>query len=476
MLLETALIAVGALAAVTVVLLRRRRPSFRRMVTDPRRMAASAAYHQSLNDLALPPELNDEMLTGWTEELLSPEDRRHCQRLLTLAGDRALSALLRAIADPRFHVGKLGDGWDAPSPFERVAALLEPLAPPEAVPHLAAEIASPDDTLRKTAALTLGSFGLAICVEPLRTSLAHEDDYTRSYALMGIMRSLESDRAEPAFRTAVFEAVLPLLDRDDRTVIGSAPQCLIAIDPERALPILTSERFLQPSNGQLYPILKALNEASLPIPAERLLAILDALRPIPTDYPQDRVYGEALLALAATRHERCEQLLGEALESDNEHVSASAAGAVAKLRGVDDPFTVVLETHERDGYEALTWPQKVYWSVHYMDAEVKNGGFAQYLYNPSGDNAGDIVKALEDLGAEASAAILRQVLGVFGPAGPSADRDTRITQLRRLPRKVDALFSSLQSAYYKDPDRLAVQFGMYVARNADHFKHGVEQS
>src|SRR5687767_11262871 len=98
--------------------------SFREMVTDPERMADSAARFQLLSELELPDDLDDDTIQSWVEELLSPEDRTPIEKLLKLAGDRAVPVLVKALKDPRFHQGQLGTDWFSPSPFERVLDLL----------------------------------------------------------------------------------------------------------------------------------------------------------------------------------------------------------------------------------------------------------------------------------------------------------------------------------------------------------------
>lgn len=61
-----------------------------------------------------------------------------------------------------------------------------------------------------------------------------------------------------------------------------------------------------------------------------------------------------------------------------------------------------------------------------VDAEVNNGGFNQYFYNPSGELAGDALVGYELLGAEDYAAVMRAAIA------------TRESERERMSRFYDA--------------------------------------
>src|SRR5262249_29947667 len=159
--------------------------------------------------------------------LLEVETDHATLRKLQLLGERAVPALLAALQDPRFHRGKKTDVWHERLPLEKVLDLLEPFAPPEAVPVLAPLIKHKDDNFRKIAASALGVIGSNACIEPLTAALADEHDYVRCYAMGGIQRGVESGHCMPRFLEAMFDRVVPLLDRSDSSVSGAAPVTLL---------------------------------------------------------------------------------------------------------------------------------------------------------------------------------------------------------------------------------------------------------
>jgi hypothetical protein len=63
--------------------------------------------------------------------------------------------------------------------------------------------------------------------------------------------------------------------------------------------------------------------------------------------------------------------------------------------------------------------------VRRLEAEVNNDGFDQFFFNSPGDEAAETVAALEAIGAQKTAAILRQACAKFPGGMPPVDRDAR---------------------------------------------------
>lgn len=58
--------------------------------------------------------------------------------------------------------------------------------------------------------------------------------------------------------------------------------------------------------------------------------------------------------------------------------------------------------------------------VEAFQAEINNGGFHQYFFNASGDEARETLDALETIGAAGAAALLRRACGRFPDGMPPA--------------------------------------------------------
>ncbi|NLE60146.1 MAG: HEAT repeat domain-containing protein, partial [Planctomycetes bacterium] len=105
-------------------------------------------------------------------------------------------------------------------PLETVLECLERYAPESAVAAISRLVEDNNKEIRKQAALTLGTIASDETAESLLQSLSDEDDYVRSYAMMGLLRALDAERGSQKFRKAMFEAILPLVSRHDQTVSG----------------------------------------------------------------------------------------------------------------------------------------------------------------------------------------------------------------------------------------------------------------
>jgi len=88
----------------------------------------------------------------------------------------------------------------------------------------------------------LGSLAAEECVAPLLHLLRDHED-VREDTLSGIQDGAEAARGSPTFRAAIFRAVSQLARLDDRNV----PECLIALDRQRAIAFLTGPKYLTPS-------------------------------------------------------------------------------------------------------------------------------------------------------------------------------------------------------------------------------------
>jgi hypothetical protein len=391
---------------------------------------------------------------------------------LKLVGDRAVPFLIRALQDPRTATMTFGKG--APplgpqSPFERICKLLEPMGPPAAAPALASYMSHQDEHFRMQAARALGNIGTVDCIQPMLKALADDNDYVRSLGMMGIEWSMKAKRCDKAFLAALFPAIAKLLNRPDSTVSGRPPALLLAIDANRALPILFSKEYFTVDNEEVRYIIRALNQAGQKIPHDRLLPLLKELKPLSDEYPHDYEYAAALIAYAHNPDSSAEQTFRAELHSPNEKVQEAAAQALGILNGVTDPGKVVFDTLNKKGFDGLSKPQKFYYGVCVYDGEVNNGGHAQYFVNSSGDFWKTALGGLQAIGAAERAKILQEAIHLFGPAGPSEDNDTRHEQLARFSRRQDKLLERLDDRYYSCEENVNVLLSLYTIDHKDDF-------
>lgn len=101
---------------------------------------------------------------------------------------------------------------------------------------------------------------------------------------------------------------------------------------------------------------------------------------------------------------------------------------------------------------ALTDSEKalsLWWT---LDAEVNNGGFHQYFFNPSGDEAMATRDALARLGLRELLPLFDCALSAFPESTPSTDRDLRNDQLAAYGDTQFDLFEALDGAFYDLPN------------------------
>ena len=121
------------------------------------------------------------------------------------------------------------------------------------------------------------------------------------------------------------------------------------------------------------------------------------------------------------------------------------------------------------GANGLTPAEKVFLRVWNLEAEVNNGGFNQYYQNSAGDHALETPAALREIGASEAASLVESANQVFGPTGPSRDRDERTRALEQLGKSATDALGTLDTRFYEYPDNLSDLLRRYVDQNRAHF-------
>lgn len=129
-------------------------------------------------------------------------------------------------------------------------------------------------------------------------------------------------------------------------------------------------------------------------------------------------------------------------------------------------------------YEAdlkpFTPSQRAVFAALWLDSEVCNGGFDQFMYNSTGIVWKDALAGFELIGAEKLAAILRRVIEKCGGAIPfdRAERQELLDRITADPENegeyID-LFGEDDSEYYSANDELEELIMEYVKANPSEF-------
>lgn len=120
-----------------------------------------------------------------------------------------------------------------------------------------------------------------------------------------------------------------------------------------------------------------------------------------------------------------------------------------------------------DGFESLTPTEVLIVCMWELVSEVHNGGFDQFFFNSSGDRAVEALAALRSIGAAKTAALLADLVGRFGSAGPPRDRDARVALLRVLGPADEAAFEAADLAFYAGDEDVWRLTAAYCAAHRD---------
>ena len=445
---------------------------FRDWVKNPNYKRSAEQYFAERDALTVPDDISQSEIQAMVDRLFVKEDNDFNLDKLRLVGNKATPFLIAALNTDRTFNSTFSEGghaFDAKSPFERICDLFEKTCPPSAAKPLARYVSHAEHHFRKHAAIALGNIGSDECIEPIVKLLGDEDDYVRSYAMMGIERGIDGNRCTNNFLNSVFPALELLLDRDDSSTSGTAPKLMLTINQEQAIPIMLSEKYFTHENKKLHYIIEAFNEAEAAIPYDKLLPLIDTLQPLINEYPHDYDLASALIAYSRNPDSNTESLLSKLRNSKNEKVAEAAADGLAILSGVTDPSTFVFEQLDTHGWDGLTAQQRNYYSVLAYNGEVNNGGHSQYFVNSSGDKHAAAISGLRAIGATERAAILSQALQLFGDNGPSTDNGTRHEQLAAFSERQDSRLDSLDSQYYECDENIDVLLSSYALTNKEHF-------
>jgi HEAT repeat protein len=444
---------------------------FRSWLKNPSERQGAVARSTALYSLAVPQDISTAEIQKMVDRLFIQADDDFNFERLKLVGAKAIPSLIEVLGKTRTSSVKFtGQFSYGGSPFQRICDLLGRLGAAEAAGPLAKYVEHRDAHFRQLAALALGSIGTPECIPPMTKALKDDDDYVRSYAMMGVTRGIEAGSCTKDFLNAMFTPLVPLLNRRDGSVSGDAPKLLLRIDAHRALSVLLSPAYFTAENSELHSILHALNASRCKISHDRLLPLLAKVKPLSDRHPHDYQYAEALRAYAHNPDPAAEAKLRAELNASNNVVRVGAAEALAILSGIVAPRGVVFNAVNDLGFDALTPPQQVYFAVLTYDSEVCNGGHAQYFVNSSGENWRIAMDGLMQINADERRAVLQAACELFGSAGPSEDSEQRHCQIAEFSTEQDEALGELDTRYYSCDENVESLLAQFTLAHREHFR------
>ena len=148
-----------------------------------------------------------------------------------------------------------------------------------------------------------------------------------------------------------------------------------------------------------------------------------------------------------------DQVLGQG--NDNEILIAVSEGVQRKINA--------------SGIDGLTQAERVFHYVYLLEAEVNNGGFDQYFFNSAGNHTQEVIGALEEIGANYTAQLVRDAIGVFPGGTAPRDRNQRQEILLEMGQAESELLNQVDSKFYEYRDDLSALMIAFVKQCREQF-------
>lgn len=380
-------------------------------------------------------------------------------------GESAVPALIHALSDPRFRVRDTdeADAFPWGSPMDSVLRILEEFAPPEAISGLMKLVDDEDSQIRRPATRLLAVIAADESIETLKQRLVDEDEGVRSAVTSGIIKAARSERPSARFRDEMFSI---LAERIFDESLREAPACLLGLDRERAVSVLTGPECLVLGNGNLAEILGALGKCDVRLDEERLLSLYAQCE---GDSERRFIASRVLNLLARQASPRGLEVIERALQHDSHRVRRDAADAFATAHGLDRALDYAGALVARSGWEGLRGELKNVLVVRTMVELVRGDGFLGYFAGSEGDKWPEALEGLRAIGANETERLLRRAVDRVGLKPHHSYR-----QRRNLVAKIAATsrrpFEDIEPEFYKDHDLRRCLLAKYVLRHRDLFR------
>ena len=125
-------------------------------------------------------------------------------------------------------------------------------------------------------------------------------------------------------------------------------------------------------------------------------------------------------------------------------------------------------------FDELTVPERVFRCIWELEGDVNNGGFVQYYENSSGDTAHSVEFALVTVGAEDTAAIVREANSLFEGGVPPKVQEDRQNVVESWSDQQTEGLDLLDDRFYQYPDDLTELLYGYVAAHKDEIAGAAE--
>lgn len=119
----------------------------------------------------------------------------------------------------------------------------------------------------------------------------------------------------------------------------------------------------------------------------------------------------------------------------------------------------------------LTFGEKMVWDLTYMQGEVLNGGFHQYLTNSTGETSEAVKVYLREIGALQTLELFQRLSQIFPGGIVPLDRERRCAVVEEWYDKATGkeLFRDLDQSFYRQDENLDSLIVDYARKNRSQF-------
>jgi hypothetical protein len=297
----------------------------------------------------------------------------------------------------------------------------------------------------------LVSFGSDDLLPAVQSLFEHADEWISSSARGGALEAIGSGRAESGFRDYVWQHAVELLRSAKPPAAMDPIRLLVALDEEATKQVLLDDVVTNPNHALLAAALGRLNSLKCP-PApdilERLLAD-DTLK------DKESIRQGAVMGLILQHHPSGIAYVDKIFhnpEAFDQDTVLAAWNARYHMQGLTPLYDSAFSTFETAKYEMgpLSPDERSIVIIHYLDAEISNGGFWQWYFN-EGELADEALKSLEKIGARQHASVIRKANRLFGREGPPKTSEEVQQALRKMSDRTSGKMSDLNDEWFALP-------------------------
>lgn len=114
-------------------------------------------------------------------------------------------------------------------------------------------------------------------------------------------------------------------------------------------------------------------------------------------------------------------------------------------------------------------PQKVFTAIWYLEMEVNNGGFWQYLANSSAETAPFVQQALKAIGANYTADLCKKAFAAAFRSGLPKTAEAISSEAERRTDELTDILDPFDQQFFEKPDDLTELLYDYVAKHPQEF-------